>query len=179
MGFTLLADVPTTESVSPNVSPMPRKLGAIVCVMAVGLIVTFATADAGTTVTVTLFFVVPTAFVAASVYIVVAAGATITVPEVVCGVAVIPFNCSEVAPLTCHVSMALWPAVISFGVAVKLAMVGAEGTGGVGTEPPLLPPPPQAARKITKNVSGANPTPLLSRYNFTSLLRVGFLLRTN
>jgi hypothetical protein len=136
------------------------------------LIVTVATADAGATVTVTLFFVVPTAFVADSVYIVVVAGAIITVPEVVCGVAVIPFNCSEVAPLSCQVSTVLCPGVISFGVAVKLAMVGAEGTGGVATEPPLLPAPPQAARKITKNVSRANPIPPLSRYKFTSLLHV-------
>jgi hypothetical protein len=149
MGFTLLADVPTTDSVSPIVSPIPKKLGAIVFVVAVGLMVTFATTDVGVTVTVTLFCVVPAAFVAASVYIVVVAGATITVPEVVCGVAVMPFNCSEVASLTCQESVTLCPSAIVPALDENAVIDGAEGGRFVAEFP--LPPPPHAERKTTRD----------------------------
>ena len=58
---------------------------------------------------------------------VVTAGVTTSDVELTAGEFVTFVNCSDEAPLTCHVSVEVWPAETAVGVATKLEMTGKDG----------------------------------------------------
>ena len=76
------------------------------------------------TVTVTFLVVVPLGLTAESVYVVVTDGVTVT--EVLAITPIPLLRLVELALLTLHESIELWPDVMTDGVAISVAIVGAD-----------------------------------------------------
>jgi cytochrome c biogenesis factor len=107
------------------------------------------TKAAGVTVTVVDAVTVPAVFVAVKVYVVVALG--LMLADVPVTVPIVGAMLNEVAPETVQLRVADWPEVTLDGVAVKLVMAGAVGTGAGTIGTGALPPPsPQEAKTITQ-----------------------------
>ncbi|WLT30995.1 hypothetical protein [Geothrix sp. PMB-07] len=98
------------------------------------------------TVTVAVLVVLPFALVAVSMYVVVAAGATVTDPVAPLAAGA-PWSMAKVvAPDTDHDKTLLAPGAMLAGLLEKLVMTG-RADGGAGVEfPDDFPPPPQAVR---------------------------------
>jgi hypothetical protein len=64
-----------------------------------------------------------------SIYVVVTAGVTMSDVDATGGALVTFVNCKDEAPLTCQVSVELWPGEMVLGVARRLEITGSDGGG--------------------------------------------------